>query len=38
MMQYRPWEVVMLVIQFDLEPLALVVMAVLLLRGRQRRG
>ncbi len=32
MMQYRPWEVVMLVIQFDLEPLALVVMAVLLLR------
>lgn len=38
MMQYRPWEVVMLVIQFDLEPLALVVVAVLLLRGRRRRS
>jgi hypothetical protein len=37
MMQYRLWEVVMLLIQFDLEPLLLVVMAVLLLRGRRRR-
>ena len=40
MMQYRLEQVVMLIIQFDLEPLLLVVMAVLLTsrrRGRRRR-
>jgi hypothetical protein len=35
MMQYRLEQVVMLIVQFDLEPLLLVVMAVLLLRRRR---
>jgi hypothetical protein len=37
MMQYRLEQLVMLIIQFDVEPLLLVVMAVLLLRRARRR-